>query len=235
MSEEVVDHKISFWRHSGYADQNTLNGTLHIVGCGAVGSNVAAIAARMGFSRFDLWDFDKVADYNCPNQYFFEHQIGMPKVEALKEQLLRINSSIEVAIHDGPLLKESQAEWSGPMILAPDSMKARTSLIELAAENPTIDGVFEVRLGWEFGNIYYVDNTNSDSVEMFRQTLCKDEDLPEGPCNKKICLTLVNLFATRVVKYLVYMYASRQQGKEWKLPFRTYIEDPDWDPYLILD
>jgi sulfur carrier protein ThiS adenylyltransferase len=64
---------------------------LLIIGCGGLGSNVAAILTRTGFSDVVLTDFDVVNAENLNRQNFLFSQCGMKKVVALKKNLLEIN------------------------------------------------------------------------------------------------------------------------------------------------
>ncbi len=70
--------------------------TVAIAGAGGLGSNCAASLVRSGFRRIRLVDFDRVEPSNLDRQFFFSDQIGLPKVEALKANLLRINGDLEI-------------------------------------------------------------------------------------------------------------------------------------------
>lgn len=67
-------------------------------GAGGLGSNCAVNLVRSGFKNFHIVDFDVVEASNLNRQFFFQDQIGMSKVEALKENLLRINPELEIVI-----------------------------------------------------------------------------------------------------------------------------------------
>ena len=67
-----------------------------IAGAGGIGSNVAAYLVRSGVRRLKLVDFDRVEASNLNRQFYFHDQIGRYKVDALKENLTRIVSGIEV-------------------------------------------------------------------------------------------------------------------------------------------
>ncbi len=66
-----------------------------IAGCG-IGSQVAEAAARVGFQNFVLVDGDTVDRHNINRQSFFSDQVGKFKVDALKENILRINPEARV-------------------------------------------------------------------------------------------------------------------------------------------
>lgn len=70
-----------------------------IAGCGGLGSNIAVALARTGVGKLIVADFDKIERGNLNRQYFFEDQIGAYKAEALKENINRIDPSIEIEAH----------------------------------------------------------------------------------------------------------------------------------------
>jgi sulfur carrier protein ThiS adenylyltransferase len=67
-----------------------------IAGAGGLGSNCAACLVRVGFRNFTIADFDVIDPSNLDRQFYFEDQVGMKKVEALRTNLLRINSQLEL-------------------------------------------------------------------------------------------------------------------------------------------
>lgn len=69
-----------------------------IGGTGGLGSNVANHLVRSGFSQFVLVDFDRIEPSNLNRQFFFADQIGRFKVEALAENLLRINPDLTLTL-----------------------------------------------------------------------------------------------------------------------------------------
>ncbi|MCK5843471.1 MAG: sulfur carrier protein ThiS adenylyltransferase ThiF [Victivallales bacterium] len=67
-----------------------------VFGAGGLGSNAAVILARAGAGRLTLVDFDVVEPSNLNRQYYFLDQVGMAKVDALRDNLLRVNPEIVV-------------------------------------------------------------------------------------------------------------------------------------------
>jgi sulfur carrier protein ThiS adenylyltransferase len=70
-----------------------------IAGAGGIGSNCAAALVRVGIGRLVICDYDRVEESNLNRQFYFRDQIGLPKVEALKINLLKINPSLKLEIH----------------------------------------------------------------------------------------------------------------------------------------
>ncbi|OEH86202.1 thiamine biosynthesis protein ThiF [Desulfuribacillus stibiiarsenatis] len=87
--------------------------TIGIAGAGGLGSNCAFNLVRSGFRKFVIVDFDVLEYSNLNRQFYFMDQIGRPKVEALKENLLRINPDIEVSIFQTRLESDNLEVYFG--------------------------------------------------------------------------------------------------------------------------
>jgi len=74
--------------------------TVGIAGAGGLGSNVAMALTRVGIGKLIIADFDVVSESNLNRQFYFSDQLNRKKVEALKENLLRINPNLDIEIHD---------------------------------------------------------------------------------------------------------------------------------------
>jgi sulfur carrier protein ThiS adenylyltransferase len=83
------------------------NSTIGIAGLGGLGSNAAISLARAGVGKLVLVDFDKVEENNLSRQYYFLDQIGKPKVDALKENIKKINPETKVETFNLKLRKGS--------------------------------------------------------------------------------------------------------------------------------
>jgi molybdopterin/thiamine biosynthesis adenylyltransferase len=90
----AFDYDTLVTRNSGYVapdtQQRIRETRLLIAGCG-IGSSTAVCAARMGFERFMLVDGDVVDAHNLNRQFYDFADVGRPKVQALKDAILRIN------------------------------------------------------------------------------------------------------------------------------------------------
>ncbi|MBR4742161.1 MAG: sulfur carrier protein ThiS adenylyltransferase ThiF [Desulfovibrio sp.] len=72
------------------------NAHIGIAGLGGLGSNVAMLLVRCGIEHFTLVDFDIVEASNLNRQFYFPEDLGLPKVEALSRQMMRLNPSIHI-------------------------------------------------------------------------------------------------------------------------------------------
>jgi sulfur carrier protein ThiS adenylyltransferase len=86
-------------RHTPGVHQRIKKSVVGIAGLGGLGSVVAIALARVGVGRLILVDFDVVEPSNLNRQQYFTHQIGMPKVDALRENLANVNPGVSVKTH----------------------------------------------------------------------------------------------------------------------------------------
>ena len=114
------------------------NKTIGIAGAGGLGSNVAVSLARCGFDKFVIADFDKVELSNLNRQFYFLDQIGMYKVDALLENMRKINPFIDIEKHIIRLNSynvNSIFSKVDIMVEALDKAKVKKMLIENWVEN----------------------------------------------------------------------------------------------------
>ena len=81
-----------------------------IAGAGGLGSNCAMHLVRAGVNHLTVVDFDIVNESNLNRQFFFRDQLGLKKVEALKENLLRIDPGADICAVDMRLDASSARE-----------------------------------------------------------------------------------------------------------------------------
>ncbi len=84
--------------------------TVGVAGAGGLGSNCAMLLARSGVRRMVLADFDVVEPSNLNRQFYFPADVGKPKVEALAENLARINPNLSLTLAHERLDADGVAE-----------------------------------------------------------------------------------------------------------------------------
>ena len=106
--------------------------TVGIAGAGGLGSNCAAHLVRAGLKRLVIADFDVVSESNLNRQFFFRDQLGRKKVEALSENLRRIEPDLDLVLHDVRLTAaNAQTTFENCQIIveALDSADAKSMLL----------------------------------------------------------------------------------------------------------
>jgi molybdopterin/thiamine biosynthesis adenylyltransferase len=73
------------------------NSTVMVIGLGAVGSFISVYLARSNIGNLILVDNDKIDLSNLHRQYYFEKNIGLNKIDVLKDDLKNINPDINIS------------------------------------------------------------------------------------------------------------------------------------------
>jgi sulfur carrier protein ThiS adenylyltransferase len=153
--------------------------TVGIAGAGGLGSNVAMALTRVGIGKLIIADFDVVSESNLNRQFYFRDQLNRKKVDALKENLHRINQDIVIEIHDTKLNKENLLTIFSNvdvMVEAFDSADMKEMIIEtfqtMQPCTPLVVG--NGMAGWG--------NSNLMSVQKFGNLyICGDNETEIGP------------------------------------------------------
>lgn len=87
-------------RHGEELQKKLSSATVAICGLGGLGSNVAVSLARSGIGRLCLIDFDNVDLSNINRQQYGISQLGMPKTEAMKDNIRSIAPYCDIEIHN---------------------------------------------------------------------------------------------------------------------------------------
>ena len=83
-----------------FADFSKLrNKSALVVGVGGLGATVAEILTRVGIGRLVLIDYDKLEIANMNRLIYKPSQVGMYKVEALKEYLFEISQDVDIVAY----------------------------------------------------------------------------------------------------------------------------------------
>jgi len=120
-------------RHTPGVHQRVKKARIGIAGAGGLGSAVAVALARTGVGRLVVADFDVVEPSNLNRQQYFIDQIGMPKVEALRSNIQRVNPYLKIAIHNVRLAPDNIPKVFADVDLlveALDDAAAKAMLIE---------------------------------------------------------------------------------------------------------
>jgi len=150
-----------------------------IAGIGGLGSNAAVALVRAGIGRLVLVDFDKVEESNLDRQYYFLNQIGKSKVDAINENIKKIDPNVKVEIYNFKLEIGSMYQLFKDVdvvIEALDNATTKTEFIEeilsklpekpvVAASGVTGYGHSDRITTQRLGNLYMCYDENAPSSE----------------------------------------------------------------------
>lgn len=150
-----------------------------ILGCGAIGSNLALSLVRRGFSNFYLLDKDRAEQHNISTQAYTDTDIGLLKSHNLQGMLLDVNAQIQIESDKRDITNIKSVNKNFTVVIdAFDNKAAREKAIELFPENLLHCGMSE-----NSGSVVWQDKGYilPDDVELF------------DPCAYPLARTLVEL------------------------------------------
>ncbi len=157
-----------------------------IVGCGTVGSYAAYCLARAGINSFILYDHDKVEEHNVPAQVFRRKDIGLLKVNALKQIILEANPHADIECKDRKY--SSYDGTTGINIVGADNMTARHMLFDKCKETRS-QLFYDMRIRRESFECFAVRGTDK-AKELYESTLFGEGEAGEQLCGDKAVPTI---------------------------------------------
>ncbi|MBI4726456.1 sulfur carrier protein ThiS adenylyltransferase ThiF [candidate division TA06 bacterium] len=177
-SKNDLEHLLSARHTPGIAD-TLKKSCVGLAGCGGLGSTAAIALARAGVGRMVIADQDVVEPSNLNRQQYFVYQIGLPKVEAIKEVIKKANPFIKVETHHLRIVPENVVTLFGKcdaIIEAFDMADQKQMLVETALskllKTPIVVG--SGMAGYGANNILRTRKTGM-------LYLCGDEQSEAGP------------------------------------------------------
>ena len=154
-----------------YFDYNKTGTIVQIIGCGAIGSTLCDQLARIGVTKFILYDFDTVSPHNISNQNFLAKDIGRNKAEVCKELIEAINEDAEVIINTEGLKEPYLLPEGGLICLCVDNIETRRAIMEGNKYNPNIVAVADFRMRLTDAQHYLASKKNPDKVEQLYKSM----------------------------------------------------------------
>lgn len=177
-------------KHLKFFNPNKNTNTIHIIGVGATGSNLAHSLARLGFDNFVIYDFDTITAHNITNQYYNANQIGNSKTESIKENLLKINPDIQIKLEKQGYKDQN---LNGLVFLCLDNIETRKKIVEQNKYNFNIKLLTDIRIGLAEAQTYSI-KPNLKSIKKILSTMQFKHGETKLPMNA--CGTALNILPT---------------------------------------
>ncbi|HPG29245.1 MAG TPA: sulfur carrier protein ThiS adenylyltransferase ThiF [bacterium] len=181
--------------------------TIGIAGCGGLGSNVAAALTRIGIKKLILIDFDKVVLSNLNRQFFFIDDIGKDKVDALSENLLKINPYIEIEKHNLKLTEKNITECllnSDIIVEAFDEAQEKSMIINAFLEKKEFSEKYLICASGLAG----YDSSNIIQTIKFNERIFIAGDFTSQACEKGVMAPRVWIAASHQANMIVRIIAG---------------------------
>lgn len=199
-------------KHLDYFNPTDVTHTIHVIGCGAIGSTLIEMLTRLGIEDIHIWDFDVVSSHNIANQMFLNKHIGKPKTECIVDMMKEINPQIELKVHkgwDGETL-------SGYVFLCVDDIELRRKIVERNKFNMSVKSMFDFRMRLTDAQHYAAKWGDIRQKENFLKTMSfthaeAQEATPTSACgtNLSVAFTVRTIVSLGVANFVNYVKTSK--------------------------
>ena len=185
LSKTIQDER--YTRYSGVIDPLLLaKAHCTVIGCGAIGRQVAMQLASMGVGALTLIDHDKVEPLNLGCQGWSPKDVGQTKAEALAASCLLANPTMTVK----PLVRkfepeDARSEGCKYLFSCVDNMDVRKMILESSSPMGT-DLFAEGRMTPEVFQVNFV--YDSESREAWLKGWFPQKEAPEQTCSTRTTL-----------------------------------------------
>jgi sulfur carrier protein ThiS adenylyltransferase len=160
-----------------------------IIGVGAIGRQVALQLAAIGVGKLTLVDFDTVGVENLACQGFRESDIGWPKVEAVADACMYLNSQIEVVYRFEKFRRNM--EYPSKIFCCVDSIRTRQHIWDCVEGD--VNFFCDTRMSAEVARV--ITAADSCGKNYYPQTLFASIDAYAGACTAKSTIYCANIAA----------------------------------------
>ena len=181
-------------KHYEFFQPDSVKEKIHIVGCGAIGSTLAFMLAKLGLTDFVLYDEDVVEGKNVANQMYRSIDIGKPKTEALKDMLVEINPDIESRIELKGFYVDQQLD--GYVFMAVDSIDVRRKIVECNKFNMNVVAMFDFRMRLEDAQHYAADWSSVKMKDELFASMDFTEEEAQESTPRSACHETLSIFYT---------------------------------------
>lgn len=169
------------------------NRPVTVIGCGAIGRQVALQLAAIGVPKIRLHDFDRVEDHNITTQGFRKEDVGLAKVEAVGDAIHSLDPTIEVlSFYDRYRPKDQEGDL---IFCLPDKIDVRSTIWENVGQYAAFWG--DARMLGETLRILTV--ARGRGSEHYPTTLFKQEEAEVGRCTARSTIYAASIAAALLV------------------------------------
>ncbi len=193
--------------------------SVFIIGCGALGGQLAMLLAGAGVGRIGIADFDTIDITNLQRQLFFdENSLGKSKSDVLAKKLSSLNSEVEIIHHKEMISRKNyRLLLSGYDMIADatDNPATKYFIDEVSKEMKAaccLGGV----AGWR-GQVVIFANSGSETGLTYKDIFPIPESDPSMlPCEIEGVMgpaasTIASIQASEIIQFLI-----RKPEEQWR-------------------
>jgi molybdopterin/thiamine biosynthesis adenylyltransferase len=183
-----------------------------ICGVGALGSNLADMLCRQGFSKIRIIDMDRVETHNINTQIYGEADVGAMKVVAARNRLFR-DTQVEVDVFDKELTSGTTKKALKGADLVVDTFDNRSSraLVTEYCKSSKIDclhgGMFE-----GYGEIVW-----NEQYMVPKDAPADAQDVCDYPLARNLVMLVTTILAEEVSDYCL---VKKPRKSSWSITLK---------------
>lgn len=148
-----------------FFDPSEVTHPVHIIGVGAIGSNLADMMVRLGVENIHIYDFDMVEPHNIANQRYNNRHLTLPKTVVMATEMKDINTTCNIIEH--PEGWKPGMRLSGHIFLCVDNIDLRRQIVEENMYNPTVKSFHDFRMRLQDAQYYMADWSDQQDKDQF--------------------------------------------------------------------
>ena len=216
-------------KHLEFFNPLEIEDEIHIIGVGAIGSNLALMLARLGCSHIHLYDFDTIEEINVANQNYFKGQVGSEKVKATLANMLAINPEAEIEIHETGW--EPGMVITGYIFLCLDNIDIRRAIVENYKNNRYVKAILDFRMGLADAQHYMAAVSDPKAIQRLLDTMDftheeAKEALPVSACGTSLSVlpTIWTVISAGVANFINFCKTAEYKHTILVNPFASIVD-----------
>lgn len=176
-----------------------------VVGCGAIGRQVARQVALLGINTLALCDDDIIEEHNVVPQMFPVNAIGRPKVEFLAEELAMLCPKLKIDMFNQKWFPIVGKDFD---VVFPcvDNIEVRGNLFEFYQEK--CKAFIDVRIGGDDAMILTAAG-NYDDKQWYKNTLFKKSEAVGDACAQPMTNYIANVASGLAINQFARLFSKR--------------------------
>lgn len=217
-------------KHLEFFNPLEIEDDIHIIGLGAIGSNLALMLTRLGCNNIHLYDFDTVEEINLANQNYYEDQIRRDKTLATLQNMLQINSKITFELHNKGWDAET-CPLSGYVFLCLDNIDTRRAVVNACKNNKYVKAILDFRMGLDDAQHYMATMDSPEAVERLLKTMDFTHEeakaaLPVSACGTSLSVlpTIWTVISAGIANFINYCKTNEYKHTVLVNPFAGFFD-----------
>jgi molybdopterin/thiamine biosynthesis adenylyltransferase len=197
-----------------------------VIGAGATGSPTVLQLAKLGQSRVNIYDFDKIERHNIPNQILYNERehIGKLKCDILAKEVNRLTND-DCCMPINTMVKNKKLK-EHTVFLCVDTMRARKEIFENCIFlNGNTFCLIDMRINARSLQINIIDPTDIAHCRYYKETLYSDDEVDpdRGACGVTLSIGATASLAANFSIWLFMDWVMRRNRNIFQITYS--VED----------